>query len=224
MDLLLRISWLLFDSYIAGIIKFLCKLVYRKMCRNFRLSRRCDRKSWFFPRGKRSFKGMLSERIYFSRKKNHSKSDQEICIPMAREAMQPIFVTEITRNFPSEIFMPFISARQELGEISLLGDHENSCVSNSQLSMDYEENIADIFAWVYKMDIEEEELPDNVSDLIMSSWKLAPKELWKRGDLPVIIRSTIGRFDDQMIQCRQRKDAVCVGFVKMNKLRRICNQ
>ena len=30
--------------------------------------------------------------------------------------------------------------------------------------------------------------------------------------------------DDQMIQCRQRKDAVCVGFVKMNKLRRICNQ
>lgn len=108
--------------------------------------------------------------------------------------MQPIFVTEITRNFPSEIFMPFVSARQELGEINLLGDHENSCDSNSQLSMDYEENIADIFAWVYKMDIEEEELPDNVSDLIMSSSKLAPKELRKRGDLPVIIRSTIGRF------------------------------
>lgn len=83
--------------------------------------------------------------------------------------MQPIFVTEITRNFPPEILMPFISARQELGEINLLGDHENSCVNNSQLSMDYEENIADIFAWVYKMDIEEEELPDNVSDLIMSS-------------------------------------------------------
>ena len=85
--------------------------------------------------------------------------------------MQPIFVTEITRNFPSEIFTPFISARQELGEINLLGDHENSCVSNSQLSMDYEEDIAEIFAWVYKMDIEleEKELPDTVSDLIMSS-------------------------------------------------------
>lgn len=94
-------------------------------------------------------------------------SDQEICIPAAREALQPIYVTEITKNFPSEILMPFASARHELGEINLLssGNLNEGSLGNSQISVDSEENvITEIFAWVYRMDItDEQNIPDGLS-------------------------------------------------------------
>ena len=94
-------------------------------------------------------------------------SDQEICIPTAREALQPIYVTEITKNFPSEILMPFASARQERGEINLLssGNLDEGSIGSSQITVVSEENaITEIFAWVYSMEISDEEnIPDEIS-------------------------------------------------------------
>ena len=94
-------------------------------------------------------------------------SDQDICIPTAREALQPIYVTEITKNFPSEILMPFASARHERSEINLLssGDLDVSSLGDSQISVESEENaITEIFAWVYTMDItDEQNIPDEFS-------------------------------------------------------------
>jgi len=93
-------------------------------------------------------------------------SDQEICIPTAREALQPIYVTEITKNFPSEILMPFASARRERGEINLLssGNLDESSISNSQITVVSEEDaITEIFAWVYSMEISDEQnIPDKI--------------------------------------------------------------
>lgn len=105
-------------------------------------------------------------RRFFSRDAKHLRSDQEICIPTARDALQPIYVTEITKNFPSEILMPFASARHEHGEINLLssGNLDESFLSDSKVSVDSEENtITEIFAWVYSMDIAEENIPDELS-------------------------------------------------------------
>ena len=155
-----------FNFQIAGIIKLLCGLLFRRMCKNFKLSRRCNKKSSCFFQGQGSVKRFqFPERSYFKRTRKHLRSDQEICIPTAREAMQPIYVSEITRNFPSEILMPFVSARHELGEINLLGNLDNRCLSDSQLSMDCtEEDVAEIFAWVYSMDITEDNLSNDISD------------------------------------------------------------
>ena len=94
-------------------------------------------------------------------------SDQEICLPTAREALQPIYVTEITKNFPSEILMPFASARQESCEINLLssGNFDESSLDDPQISVVSEGNaITEIFAWVYSMEItEEQNIPDEIS-------------------------------------------------------------
>ena len=109
------------------------------------------------------FKRCFPGRKFFARTRNHLRSDQEICIPTARDALQPIYVSEITRNFPSEILMPFVSARRQLGEINLLGSRDNCYISDSGLSVDSEESVADIFAWVYSMDITEDDFPD-ISD------------------------------------------------------------
>lgn len=51
--------------------------------------------------------------------------------------------------------MPFVSAKQELGEVNILGHRGNPYVSDSCLSVDCEENVADMFAWVYDMDVTE---------------------------------------------------------------------
>ena len=59
--------------------------------------------------------------------------------------------------------MPFVSARRQLGEINLLGNRDNCYVGDSRLSVDSEENVADIFVWVYSMDITENDFPD-ISD------------------------------------------------------------
>ena len=102
----------------------------------------------------------------FTRDAKHLRSDQEICIPTARDALQPIYVTEITRNFPPEILMPFASARCEQGEINLLssGHLDDSFVSDSKVSVESEEDtITEIFAWVYTLDITEENIPDELS-------------------------------------------------------------
>ena len=101
----------------------------------------------------------------FTRDAKHLRSDQEICIPPARDALQPIYVTEITRNFPSEILMPFASARCRHSEINLLssGHLDDSFVSDSTVSVESEENtITEIFAWVYSMEITEETIPDEL--------------------------------------------------------------
>ena len=94
-------------------------------------------------------------------------SDQEICIPTAREALQPIYVTEITKNFPSDILMPFASARHELGEMNFLssGNLDEDFLGDSQISVVSEENaITEIFAWVYSMDITDgQNIPDEFS-------------------------------------------------------------
>jgi len=102
----------------------------------------------------------------FTKAGKHLMSDQEICIPTAREALQPIYVSEITKNFPSEILMPFASARQERGEINLLsgGNFDESPISNSQITVVSEEDaITEIFAWVYSMEISDEQnIPDEI--------------------------------------------------------------
>ena len=94
-------------------------------------------------------------------------SDQEICLPTAREALQPIYVTEITKNFPSEILMPFASARQESCEINLLssGNFDEGSFGDPQILVASEGNaITEIFAWVYNMEItEEQNIPDEIS-------------------------------------------------------------
>ena len=133
------------------------------MCKNFKLSRRCDKKSSCFFRGQRNFKRLFPGRRFFTRAGKHLTSDEEICIPTARAALQPIYVSEITKNFPSEILMPFVSARHQLSEINILGSQDSAYLGNSQLSMDCEENVAEIFAWVYDMDVTEENFPD-ISD------------------------------------------------------------
>jgi len=100
----------------------------------------------------------------FTKAGKHLMSDQEICIPTAREALQPIYVTEITKNFPSEILMPFSSARQERSEINLLssGNLNEDSIGDSQILVFSEENaITEIFAWVYSMDVNDEQnIPD----------------------------------------------------------------
>lgn len=143
-----------------GISKILCKLLRRGMWKNFKLSRKFNKKF----RGERNgVTRCLPGRCFFTRTDDHCASDQEICLPTARDVLQPIYVSEITRNFPSEILMPFASARHELGEINLLVNRDNCCAGNSQLSLECEENVAEIFAWVYNMDIREDNFPD-VSD------------------------------------------------------------
>lgn len=62
--------------------------------------------------------------------------------------------------------MPFASARCEHGEINLLssGNLDNSFISDSKVSVNSEENaITEIFAWVYSMEITEENIPDELS-------------------------------------------------------------
>ena len=62
--------------------------------------------------------------------------------------------------------MPFASARHEHGEVNILssGNLDESFLSDSQVSVESEENtITEIFAWVYSMEIEEENIPDEVS-------------------------------------------------------------
>ena len=138
------------------------------MCKNFKL-RRSDKKSFCFFRfrSRNSFKRFLPGRRFFTRADKHLRSDQEICIPTAREALKPIYVTEITKNFPSEILMPFVSARHELGEMNMLlgNGYQDKCfLSDSRFSVGSEENsIAEIFAWVYSMDMAEENIPDELS-------------------------------------------------------------
>lgn len=160
--------WLVLDSFIiTGVVKFFYKLLFVKMCKNFKLSR-CDKKTFCFfrLRSKKSFKRFLPGKSCFTRTDQHLRSDQEICIPSAREVLQPIYVTEITRNFPSEILMPFASARNELGEINFFrnGNREKCLLGESDISVDSEQNaITEIFAWVYSMDTTEENFPDDLS-------------------------------------------------------------
>ena len=135
------------------------------MCRDFKL-RACGKKSFgvFGSRDQRTAKCILPGGRLFTKAGKHLMSDQEICIPTAREAFQPIYVTEITKNFPSEILMPFASARQERSEINLLssGNLDKGSLGDSQISVVSEENtITEIFAWVYSMDISDEQ---NISD------------------------------------------------------------
>ena len=138
------------------------------MCRNFKL-RACGKKSFcvFRSRDQRKVKCFLPGRRLFTKAGKHLMSDQEICLPTAREALQPIYVTEITKNFPSEILMPFASARQESCEINLLssGNFDEGSLGDPQISVVSEENaITEIFAWVYSMEItEEQNIPDEIS-------------------------------------------------------------
>lgn len=81
-------------------------------------------------------------------------SDEEICIATAREAFQPIYVSEITKKFPSEILMPFVSAKHELGEFNLLGNRRDKYIDDSLLSVGRDENVAEMFAWVYDKETE----------------------------------------------------------------------
>lgn len=148
-----------------GIVKFFCKLFARGMCRNFKL-RACRKKSFCVLRSRDQSKVKCFQpgRRLFTKAGKHLMSDQEICIPTAREALQPIYVTEITKNFPSEILMPFSSARQERSEINLLssGNLNEDSIGDSQILVFSEENaITEIFAWVYSMDVNDEQnIPD----------------------------------------------------------------
>lgn len=162
-------TFFIFLSYVCtGIVKFICKLFARDMCRNFKL-RACGKKSFcvFRTRDQRKVKCFLPGRRLFTKTGKHLMSDQEICIPTAREALQPIYVTEITKNFPSDILMPFASARHELGEMNFLssGNLDEDFLGDSQISVVSEENaITEIFAWVYSMDItDEQNIPDEYS-------------------------------------------------------------
>ena len=134
----------------------LCKLLFHMMCKSFK-------RSHCFFRSKRNLKRFFPGHSVFTRVGKHLRSDQEICIPTARDILQPIYVSEITKNFPQEILMPFVSARHEFGEINLLGNQDSCNLSDSQISMDCEENVAEIFAWVYSIDVTEENFPD-ISD------------------------------------------------------------
>lgn len=137
------------------------------MCKNFKL-RRCDNGTFCFSRlrCKTNFKRFLPGKNFLTRADKHLRSDQELCLPSAREVLQPIYVTEITRNFPSEILMPFASARDELDEIKFFGNgnHDKYLLRESDISADSEENvISEIFAWVYRMEITEEDFSDGLS-------------------------------------------------------------
>lgn len=62
--------------------------------------------------------------------------------------------------------MPFASARDELDEIKFFGNgnHDRYLLSESDISADSEENvISEIFAWVYRMEITEEDFSDGLS-------------------------------------------------------------
>lgn len=63
--------------------------------------------------------------------------------------------------------MPFASARQESCEINLLssGNFDEGSLGDPQISVVSEENaITEIFAWVYSMEItEEQNIPDEIS-------------------------------------------------------------
>ena len=83
----------------------------------------------------------------------------EVRIDTARDALQPIYVSEITKNFPTEILTPFASARFEHGEINPRGLEGACLLSNSQASVN-SADVSEIFAWVYSMDIR----GDNFSD------------------------------------------------------------
>lgn len=138
------------------------------MCRNFKL-RACGKKSFcvFRSQDQREVKCFVPGRRLLTKAGKHLMSDQENCLPTAREAFQPIYVTEITKNFPSEILMPFASARQESCEINLLssGNFDDGSFDDSQISVVSEGNaITEIFAWVYSMEVtEEQNIPDEIS-------------------------------------------------------------
>lgn len=130
------------------------------MCKSFKRSTKCSKKSSSSFKGQVNPKCLLPRRFFFTRTGSHLTSDQEICIATAREAFQPIYVTEITKKFPSEILMPFVSAKHELGEFNLLGNRRDKHIGDSLLSVESEENVAEIFAWVHDMEITEVKAPD----------------------------------------------------------------
>lgn len=137
------------DSLTIGISTVLCR-----MCKNFKRQTKCGKKSSSSFKGQVNLKCLLPLRFFFKRTGSRLTSDEEICIATAREAFQPIYVTEITKKFPSEILMPFVSAKQELGELNLLGNRRDKYIDDSLLSLDSDENVAEIFAWVYDKETE----------------------------------------------------------------------
>lgn len=124
------------------------------MCKNFKRSTKCSKKSSSSFKGQVHLKCLLPLRFFFKRTGSHLTSDEEICIATAREAFQPIYVSEITKKFPSEILMPFVSAKHELGEFNLLGNRRDKYIDDSLLSVDSDENVAEMFAWVYDKETE----------------------------------------------------------------------
>lgn len=151
------------------------------MCKNFKL-RRCDQGTFCFSqlRCKTNFKRFLPGKNFLTRADKHLRSDQEICLPSAREVLEPIYVTEITRNFPSEILMPFASARNELNEIDFFrkGNHDKYLLRESDISPDCDENvITEIFAWVYRMEITEQDFSNDLSATasVHKNWFLGGK-------------------------------------------------
>lgn len=162
-----------------GFSTVLCKAFARRMCKNFKRSTKCDKKSPSGFNNRGNFKRFLPQQFFFTRTGSHCQSDQEICIQTAREAFQPIYVTDITKKFPSEILMPFVSAKQELGEVNILGHRGNPYVSDSCLSVDCEENVADMFAWVYDMDVTENNSSKISSTAVCDNWLSWEKERTK---------------------------------------------
>ena len=124
------------------------------MCKNFKRSTKCSKKSSSSFKGQVNLKCLIPLRFFFKRTGSHLTSDEEICIATAREAFQPIYVNEITKKFPSEILMPFVSAKHELGEFNLLGNRSDKYIDDSLLSVGSDENVAEIFAWVYDKETE----------------------------------------------------------------------
>lgn len=93
----------------------------------------------------------------------------------SRDALRPIYVTEITQNFPENIFLPFVTAKYNSRRAKHAESSEGRTANGFMCSSSVD--IEEIFAWVYDDDVTAGLLQTAISTKQSSSARNSEKQV-----------------------------------------------